>query len=79
MDVAGFGMGVAVGDVSMRQSARSFLTQYGGNRLFLNRGHGKFERSRLRPGAVPAVGTSAAFFDFDRDGWPDLVVVNYVD
>ena len=27
----------------------------------------------------PAWGTSAAFFDYDRDGWLDLVVVNYVD
>src|SRR5262249_7823994 len=26
----------------------------------------------------PHWGTSAAFFDFDRDGWLDLVVVNYV-
>src|SRR5262249_44955388 len=27
----------------------------------------------------PLWGTSAAFFDYDRDGWLDLVVVNYVD
>src|SRR5438067_2264765 len=29
--------------------------------------------------ANPAWGTSAAFFDYDRDGWLDLVVVSYVD
>jgi hypothetical protein len=27
----------------------------------------------------PRWGTSACFFDYDRDGWLDLVVVNYVD
>src|SRR5262249_24161496 len=27
----------------------------------------------------PLWGTSAAFFDYDRDGWLDLVIVNYLD
>ena len=29
--------------------------------------------------ATAAWATSACFFDFDRDGWLDLVFVNYVD
>ena len=29
--------------------------------------------------ANPLWGTSAAFLDYDRDGWLDLVVVNYLE
>src|SRR3954454_12919290 len=36
VDVAGFGMGVAVGDVNNDGLPDLFLTQFGGNRLFLN-------------------------------------------
>ena len=32
-----------------------------------------------RASTTPLWGTSAAFLDYDRDGWLDLVVVNYVD
>ena len=56
------------------------VTQYGGIQLFLNNGDGTFKdvTERGRPDN-PGWGTSAAFFDYDRDGWLDLVVVNYVD
>jgi hypothetical protein len=56
------------------------LTQYGGIRLFLNEGGGKFLDVTKEAGLADASwGTSAAFFDYDRDGWLDLVVVHYVD
>jgi hypothetical protein len=80
LDVAGHGMGVAVGDVNNDGRPDVLLTEYGRCRLFLNNGDGTF-RDVTRAAGVdnPAWGTSAAFFDFDRDGWLDLVVVNYVD
>jgi hypothetical protein len=56
------------------------LTEYGGARLFLNRGGGKFEDITAASGIDNSRwGTSAAFFDYDRDGWLDLVIANYVD
>src|SRR5438270_13862191 len=72
-------MGVAVGDVNNDGLPDVLLTQYGGVRLFLNLGGGRFEDVTAEAGlSNPLWGTSAAFLDFDRDGWLDLVVVNYV-
>jgi hypothetical protein len=80
LDIAGYNMGVAVGDVNNDGLPDVLVTQYGGVRLFLNQGRGKFRDITLEAGlANPGWGTSAAFFDYDRDGWLDLVVVNYVD
>ncbi len=79
LDVAGYGMGVAVGDVNNDGRPDVVLTEYGATRLFLNTG-GRFREVTRAAGLDnPLWGTSAAFFDFDRDGWLDLVVVNYVD
>jgi len=49
----------------------------GGNTLFRNRGNGAFEDVTKQAG-VTFVGHSqtAAFFDFDRDGYLDLLVAN---
>jgi hypothetical protein len=79
LDVAGYGQGVAVGDVNNDGRPDVLLTEYGRVRLFLNAGSGKF-RDNTRDSGLdnPHWGTSASFFDFDRDGWLDLVVVNYV-
>ncbi|HTU23515.1 MAG TPA: CRTAC1 family protein [Gemmataceae bacterium] len=80
LDVAGHSMGVAVGDVNNDGKADVLVTQYGCVKLFFNRGGGKFIDVTEKSGLInPAWGTSAAFFDYDRDGWLDLVVVNYVD
>src|SRR5207244_4592712 len=80
LDVAGYGMGVAIGDVNNDGLPDLFLTQYGGNRLFLNKGNGKFVEVTAAAGLQsPLWGTAACFFDYNRDGWLDLVVVNYVD
>jgi enediyne biosynthesis protein E4 len=79
LDIAGYNMGVAIGDVNNDGRLDVLVTQYGGIRLFLNQGNGTFKdvssESKL---ASRLWGTSAAFLDYDRDGWLDLVVVNYL-
>ncbi len=80
LDVAGYGMGVAVGDVNNDGRPDVLLTEYGRLRLFLGRGAGRFEDVSKAAGLdSPLWATSACFCDYDRDGWLDLVVVNYVD
>jgi hypothetical protein len=80
LDVAGYGMGVAVGDVNNDGWPDVLLTGYGRLRLFLNNGNGTFTDVTRESGLGSASwGTSAAFVDYDRDGWLDLVVANYVD
>jgi hypothetical protein len=80
LDIAGYNMGVAVGDVNNDGWPDVLVTQYDGIKLFLNNGNGTFTDVTLEAGlSNPAWGTSAAFFDYDRDGWLDLIVVNYVD
>ncbi|MCP3957847.1 MAG: CRTAC1 family protein [bacterium] len=81
----GYGMGVAVGDVDNDGWPDIYVTNLGSNQLWRNDG----------PGADGTVGfsdvtaaagvddtrwsTAATFLDFDRDGWLDLFVGNYVD
>jgi hypothetical protein len=80
LDVAGWGMGVAVGDVNNDGYPDLLLTQYGGSRLFLNNGDGTFTDVTKEAGLDLVLwGTSASFVDYDRDGWLDLVVVHYLD
>ncbi len=80
LGVAGYGMGVAVGDVNNDGRPDVLLTEYGRIRLFLNLGGGKFEDATAEAGlSDPLWAMSAAFFDYDRDGLLDLVVVNYLD
>ncbi|HVJ80087.1 MAG TPA: CRTAC1 family protein, partial [Planctomycetia bacterium] len=56
-----------------------YLTNFGGDALYLNRGGGRF--ARVEAGGLDnrRWATSAAFFDFDRDGRLDLYVCNYCD
>src|SRR5207253_3210852 len=80
LDFAGHCMGVAVGDVNNDGRPDVLVTLHGGIRLFLNNGSGTFTDVTRAAGLEnPAWGASAAFFDYDRDGWLDLVVVNYLD
>lgn len=79
LDIAGWNMGAAVGDVNNDGRPDLFVTQYGGIKLFLNLGKGVFRDVTREAGLRNAAwATSAAFADFDRDGWLDLVVVNYL-
>ncbi|MCL4181493.1 MAG: VCBS repeat-containing protein, partial [Verrucomicrobia bacterium] len=57
-----------------------FLTEYGNVRLFLNQGQGRFIDVTRAAGIDNARwSTAASFVDYDRDGWLDLVIGNYVD
>jgi hypothetical protein len=79
LEVSGYGMGVAVGDVNNDGWPDVLITEYGGVRLFLNNKDGTFKDVTKEAGLEnPMWGTSAAFVDYDRDGWLDLVIVNYV-
>jgi hypothetical protein len=80
LDVAGWGMGVAVGDVNNDGWPDVLVTQYGQARLFVNNKNGTFTDITKEAGLDnPHWGTSAAFVDYDHDGWLDLVIVNYVE
>ena len=79
LDVAGRGMGVAVGDVNNDGWPDVLVTEYATVRLFLNDGGKKFREVTSDCGLVnPLWAISACFLDYDRDGWLDLVVGNYL-
>ncbi|HZZ78741.1 MAG TPA: CRTAC1 family protein [Gemmataceae bacterium] len=81
VDVAGFGMGVATADVNNDGLVDLLVNEYGATRLFINQGKGNFTEWTAAESGIdnPMWGTSASFVDYDRDGWLDLVVVNYVE
>jgi enediyne biosynthesis protein E4 len=79
LDIAGYNMGVAIGDVNNDGLPDVLVTQFGGIKLFLNNGDGTFTDATKESGLEnTGWATAAAFFDYDRDGWLDLVVVNYI-
>lgn len=77
-----YGMGLATGDYDNDGWTDLYLTHWGANQLYRNRGDGSFEDVTARAGAGlddARWSTAASFVDYDRDGWLDLLVVNYVD
>lgn len=79
LDFAGYCMGVAVGDANNDGRPDVLVTEYGRLRFFLNEGKCRFRPAGAECGLASSLwGTSASFFDYDRDGWLDVVVANYV-
>ena len=75
----GWGMGVAVGDYDGDGQRDLYVTNYGANALYRNRGDGTFTSVTAQAGVVgDDFSASAAFFDYDQDGDLDLYVANYV-
>src|SRR6201990_1302541 len=73
-------MGVAIGDWNNDGFPYLLVTCVGQNRLFRNTGKGTFVDVTQTSGLGRRTGfsTSALWFDFDRDGFLDLFVCNYV-
>jgi enediyne biosynthesis protein E4 len=74
-----YGMGVAVADYDNDGFADLYVTSYGGNTLYRNKGDGTFTDVTTAAG-VGAAGwsASAGFFDYDNDGKLDLFVTRYL-
>jgi hypothetical protein len=75
-------MGVDAGDFDNDGDEDIFITEQTGegHNLYVNDGHGAFEDQSARSGLASAslafTGFGAAWFDFDNDGWLDLLTVN---
>jgi len=77
----GWGFGVAVGDYDNDGKEDLYITYLDGAVLYHNNGDGTFTDVTAKAGVGNAGrwGTSAAFGDYDNDGYLDLYVANYVD
>jgi len=80
LNVEMYGLGVAIGDYNNDGYDDIFITALGQNHLFKNNGNGTFTDVTKQAGlwGPNEFSTSAAFVDYDRDGFLDLVVGNYV-
>ena len=80
IDARGYGMGIATGDVDNDGCIDLYLTYLGRpNQLFHNNCDGTFTDVSTHSGVDGSGwGVSASFLDYDRDGWLDLYVGNYV-
>jgi hypothetical protein len=79
---AGWGQGVCAGDFNNDGHTDLFISYWGQNQLYRNRGDGTFENVTRQAGLLSQKtrwGTGCAFLDYDRDGWLDLFVANYID
>jgi hypothetical protein len=76
-----YGQGVAVGDFDNDGYPDLYVTGYGRAILYHNNGNGTFTDVTAKAGVTDEGqwSTSAGWFDFDKDGWLDLVVTNYLD
>jgi enediyne biosynthesis protein E4 len=83
LKATGYGMGVATGDIDNDGRVDLYLTNFGSNQLWRNisgKGDIRFEDTTAGSSGIddPRWSTSASFADLDKDGWLDLVVINYV-
>jgi hypothetical protein len=80
LDVEMYGIGVAVSDYDNDGFPDIYITCYGQNRLYHNNGNGTFTEVTQQAGlgGYSSLSTSAIWFDYNRDGYLDLLVANYV-
>jgi enediyne biosynthesis protein E4 len=80
INLQSYGMGVAVGDFNNDGFVDIYRTSLNGAVLLRNNGNGTFTDVTKESGVGDpgGWGVSAAFFDYDRDGWLDLFVGNYL-
>src|SRR2546421_6281860 len=77
----GYAYGVTVGDYNNDGFEDLFITYWGQNALYRNNGDGTFTDVTKEAGLLsphPRFGSGCAFVDYDRDGYLDLFVSNYV-
>ena len=81
LGAAGWASGVCVGDYNNDGFDDLFCTAFGQNTLYRNNGDGTFTdvtKAAGLLGAQPRWGAGCSFLDYDRDGYLDLFVSNYV-
>ena len=76
-----YAQGVAVGDFDNDGYPDLYVTGYGRAILYHNNGNGTFTDVTAKAGAGDdgQWSTSAGWFDYDKDGYLDLLVCNYID
>jgi hypothetical protein len=85
VDIPGYAMGCAVADYDNDGHEDIFITNYGAHRMLRNNGDGTFTDVTVKAGLANAstgphcVGAGCAFLDYDRDGYVDLLVGNYLE
>jgi hypothetical protein len=73
-----YGFGVAAADYDNDGRVDIYVTALEGDRLFHNEGNCHFRDVTAESGIHNVnFGTSAAWFDYDKDGKADLIVANY--
>jgi hypothetical protein len=85
----GWGQGCCIGDYDNDGLDDLLVTYWGDCVLYHNNGDGKFtdvsektgvaKTTRLTPKGLKRWNTGCAFVDYDKDGWLDLFIANYID
>jgi hypothetical protein len=79
---SGWGQAVCAGDFDNDGQEDIFVSYWGQNQMFRNRGNGTFENVTRKAGLLSTRtrwGSGCAPLDYDRDGYLDLFVANYID
>lgn len=82
LSALGWAQAACVGDIDNDGHPDLLVTYYGSNVLYRNLGNGRFEditKAAHLPTTGTRWGTGCAFIDYDRDGFLDFAVANYVD
>jgi hypothetical protein len=85
----GWGQGCCIGDYDNDGIDDLLVTYWGDCVLYKNQGKGKFtdvseqsgltKTTRRTAGGLNRWNTGCAFLDYDKDGWLDLFIANYID